>query len=45
VTVGSAGANSAPALVDEQAPDAPLQKAEVSPEHEALVRRIFTRDE
>jgi len=32
-------------LADEQVADAPLQKAEVAPQHEALVRRIFTRDE
>jgi len=34
-----------PALANEQTPDAALQKAEVAPEHEALVRQIFTRDE
>ena len=34
-----------PPLADEQIPDAPLQKADVAPEHEAMVRRIFTRDE
>jgi hypothetical protein len=43
----AAGADAhAPASpADEQIPDAPLQKAEVAPEHEALIRRIFTRDE
>jgi hypothetical protein len=43
--VGLPGHASSPALTDEQVPDAPLQKAEVAPEHEAVVRRIFTRDE
>ena len=35
----------APALADEQLPVAALQKADVAAEHEAIVRRIFTRDE
>ena len=44
---GAVGASrgGAQPLTDEQVPDAPLQKAEVAPEHEAVVRRIFTRDE
>ena len=42
---GAATASSQPPLADEQVADAPLQKAEVAPQHEALVRRIFTRDE
>jgi hypothetical protein len=33
-----------PSLSDEQIPDAPLQKVDVAPEHETLVRRIFTRE-
>ena len=33
-----------PSLSEEQVPDAALQKADVAPEHEALVRRIFTRE-
>jgi hypothetical protein len=33
-----------PRLADEQIPDAPLQKADIAPEHEAVVRRIFTRE-
>jgi hypothetical protein len=37
--------NVLPPLAEEQTPDAALQKAEVAPEHEALVRQIFTRDE
>jgi hypothetical protein len=40
-----ADAHAPPSPADEQIPDAPLQKAEVAPEHEALIRRIFTRDE
>ncbi|MGH7786792.1 MAG: hypothetical protein ACRERC_07990, partial [Candidatus Binatia bacterium] len=32
-------------LAEEQVPDAALQKADVAPEHEAIVQRIFTRDE
>jgi hypothetical protein len=32
-------------LSEQQVPDAPLHKAVVSPEHEVIVRRIFTRDE
>jgi len=40
-----ASAASQPPLADEQVADAPLQKAEVAPQHEAVVRRIFTRDE
>jgi hypothetical protein len=43
--LGSAGSAAPQPLADEQVADAPLQKAEVAPEHEALVRRIFTRDE
>lgn len=39
------GGRTATAMSDEQVADAPVQKAEVAPEHEALVRRIFTRDE
>lgn len=41
-TAGDRGAP--PPLSDEQIPDAPLQKADVAPEHEAVVRRIFTRE-
>lgn len=40
----SAPRNAPPALSDEQIPDAPLQKADVAPEHETLVRRVFTRE-
>jgi hypothetical protein len=43
--LGPAGQTAPQPLADEQVADAPLQKAEVAPEHEALVRRIFTRDE
>jgi hypothetical protein len=32
-------------FAEQQVPDAPLHKAVVSPEHEVIVRRIFTRDE
>lgn len=42
---GRAAHNAPAAVGDEQIPDAALQKADVAPEHEALVRRIFTRDE
>ncbi len=42
--VGRADRSAAPPA-DEQIADAPLQKADIAPEHEALVRRIFTRDE
>ena len=45
LTVSGATHNVPPPLPDEQIPDAPLQKADVAPQHEALVRRIFTRDE
>ena len=45
LTVGPAGHGDPAPLAEEQIPDAPLQKADVAPEHEALVRRIFTRDE
>jgi hypothetical protein len=31
-------------LSEEQVPDAPLQKADVAPQHETVVRRIFTRE-
>ena len=41
----AANAHAPAAPADEQIADAPLQKAEVAPEHEALIRRIFTRDE
>lgn len=44
-TVGRASGNASPAPSDEQIPDAVLQKGDIAPEHEALVRRIFTRDE
>jgi hypothetical protein len=41
----ASGGVGAPArLAEEQIPDAPLQKADVAPEHEAVVRRIFTRE-
>lgn len=40
----SGGRGAPPPLSDEQIPDAPLQKADVAPEHEAVVRRIFTRE-
>jgi hypothetical protein len=40
----SGGLGAPPPLSDEQIPDAPLQKADVAPEHEAVVRRIFTRE-
>ena len=43
--VGAASRGGSQPVTDEQVPDAPLQKAEVAPEHEAVVRRIFTRDE
>ena len=39
------GGRAATAESEEQVPDAPVQKADVAPEHEALVRRIFSRDE
>lgn len=42
---GASATHAPPPLPDEQIPDAPLQKAEVAPEHETLIRRIFTRDE
>jgi hypothetical protein len=45
LTVSGAAHSVPPPLPDEQIPDAPLQKADVAPQHEALVRRIFTRDE
>jgi hypothetical protein len=32
-------------LTDDQMPDAALQKADIAPQHEAAVLRIFTRDE
>ncbi len=32
-------------LAAEQIPDAPLQKVDLAPEHEPLIRRIFTPDE
>ncbi len=37
------GIPTAPQLSDQQASDAPLQKVEISPEHEAILRSIFTR--
>lgn len=41
----SAGRNTRlPDISVEQAPDAALQKLDVAPEHEAFVRRIFTRE-
>lgn len=44
-TVASPGGSPPAELTDAQVPDAPLHKADVGPEHEAVVRRIFTRDE
>jgi len=44
-TDGTVSQHRSAGLADEQIADAPLQKPEVAPEHEALVRRIFTRDE
>jgi hypothetical protein len=38
-------ADSTAQLSDAQVPDAPLHKTDVAPEHEAIIRRIFTRDE
>ena len=32
-------------LPEEQIPDAPLQKADIAPEHEPLIRRIFTPEQ
>jgi hypothetical protein len=42
--VAAAGHNPPPALSEEQIPDAPQQKVDVAPEHETVVRRIFTRE-
>jgi hypothetical protein len=42
--VAAAGHNQPPALSEEQIPDAPQQKVDVAPEHETVVRRIFTRE-
>jgi hypothetical protein len=45
VSATSAGGNTRlPDIAAEQAPDAALQKLDVAPEHEAFVRRIFTRE-
>lgn len=41
---GGAPASAPPPLSEEQIPDAPLQKTDVAPEHEAVVRRIYTRE-
>jgi len=43
-TTSGLDSGSAPDLALAQAPDAALQKPEVAPEHEAFVRRIFTRE-
>jgi hypothetical protein len=43
--VGTASRTGSQQFTDEQVPDAPLQKAEIAPQHEALVRRIFSHDE
>jgi hypothetical protein len=40
----SAGRGPAPDLAVAQAPDAALQKIDLAPEHESIVRRIFTRE-
>lgn len=45
IPMAGSGAQTATAESVEQVPDAPVQKTDVAPEHEALVRRIFSRDE
>ncbi|MDX2169926.1 MAG: hypothetical protein SF182_22845 [Deltaproteobacteria bacterium] len=44
VAMTSAGRAAAPDLALAQAPDAALQKLDLAPEHESIVRRIFTRE-
>jgi hypothetical protein len=41
---GSSGGANLPGAPEQEAPDGALQRAEVSPEHEAILSRIFRRD-